>query len=272
MRTLGRHHRIVRRVRALRTRPELRREESALVAEGIHLAREALASGAEIELALVSPRLVTLTEGAALLRALDERGVSCAELDDALLASLQDARTPQPVLLVVRRPRPSAEEAIGAVPIPLVAVAAGVQDPGNLGGLVRTADAAGATACWVCEGCADPYHPRAVRATMGSIFRLPLALSAPADALLRLRARGLRLIGADPVRGADYDRSNLAGPTALVFGGEGAGLAAEWRAALDDYVRVPMRCGVESLSVGAAAAVVLFEAARQRRAAQSSAR
>jgi TrmH family RNA methyltransferase len=251
----------------MHARPELRRAERAFVAEGLHLAQEALASGVEIELALVSSRLAALAEGAEILRALEARRTDVAEVDEALLASLQDARSPQAVLLVVRYPTLSPDEAVDSTPRPLVAVAAGVQDPGNLGALVRTADAAGAAACWICDGCADPYHPRAVRATMGSIFRLPIFLGPPAEAFRRLRERGLRLIGADPARGVDYDRADLAGATALVFGGEGAGLLEAWRACLDGCVRIPMRSGVESLSVGASAAVVLFEAARQRRAA-----
>jgi TrmH family RNA methyltransferase len=242
-----------------------------LVAEGLHLAREALTSGARIELVVVAPQFEQLAEGRELLALIEERSLDYVETSMSVLDSLQDARAPQPILMLVSRRRGSVDDALAAAgPAPLVAVALGLQDPGNLGSLVRTADAAGAAACFVGEGCADPYHPRAVRATMGSIFRLPLFLEPGRQTIDRLRQRNVRLVGTDPREGVDYHRAALAGATALFFGGEGAGLVESWRAAMEAWVRVPMRAGVESLSVGAAASVVLFEAARQRGDAQPS--
>ena len=271
VRALGRHHPTIRRIRALGRDPSRRRAESVLIAEGHHLAREALTSGARIELVVVAPELERTAEGRELRDLIDDRALDCVETTATVLESLQDARAPQPILMLVHRPRGSVDDALGAGDeTPLVAVALGVQDPGNLGGLVRTADAAGAAACFVGEGCADPYHPRAVRATMGSVFRLPLFPEPGAETIRRLRQRDVRLVGTDPRQGVDYHRAALGGATALFFGGEGAGLRESWRAAMDAWVRVPMRASVESLSVGAAAAVLLFEAARQRRGAQPS--
>jgi len=262
---LGRHHPTIRRIRALRRDPSLRREQSVLLAEGIHLAQEALAAGAEIEFALVSPALAGREEGRRLRQEIEQRGLEYAETNDAVLDSLQDARSAQPVLMLVRRPAWPPDAGWGAgEPPPLVAAASGIQDPGNLGGLVRTADAAGATACFVAEGSADPFHPRAVRATMGSIFRLPVFAASGPELETRLRAAGLSLIGAGPRDGVDCRRCDLTRPVAIFFGAEGGGLASPLQAKMDEWVSVPMRPGVESLSVGAAAAVLLFEAARQR--------
>jgi len=252
----------------MRGDPSLRRAEAVLIAEGLHLAHEALTSGVEIELVVVAPELEGLAEGRRILSSIDDRSLECVETSASVLGSLQDARTPQPILMLVKRPRWATDEALAAAP--LVVVTQGVQDPGNLGSLVRTADAAGAAACFVGEGCADPYHPRAVRATMGSIFRLPLFPEPGARTIGRLRQRNVRLVGTDPRDGVDYHRAVLTGAAALFFGGEGGGLAESWRAAMDFWVRVPMRAGVESLSVGAAASVLLFEAARQRGEAQPS--
>jgi TrmH family RNA methyltransferase len=147
---------------------------------------------------------------------------------------------------------------------PLVVTAVGVQDPGNLGSMVRTADAAGADAFFACGETADPYHPRAVRATMGSIFRLPPRDADPGMLIDRLRHAGIACLAADLGEGPAHHAHDLTGPTALFFGRESGGLPGEILSRLDERIRIPMRDDVDSLSVGAAAAVVLFEAARQR--------
>jgi TrmH family RNA methyltransferase len=237
------------------------------VAEGTHLAEEALASGARIERAVVAPSLHEGEEGRALLDRLQARAVPVFEVDAAVMEGLQDARTPQPVLLVVRRDEGSLARAVpGLSGVALVAVAAGVQDPGNLGAILRSAHAAGATGFVAIGPSADLFHPRAVRASMGAIFRLPCAQEKEAEPLLALLRRlGLATLAAQASSELLYDLCDLRGPVALFFGGEGSGLPADLSHRLDGAVRIPMRPGVESLSVGAAAAVLLFEAARQRR-------
>ena len=183
-----------------------------------------------------------------------------------MIQSLQDARSAQPILSVVRRPQwPPDTGLTMAQPGALLGVVHGIQDPGNLGSLFRTLHAAGGTACFVDDGCADPFHPRAVRASMGSILRLPVLVEPTGDLLPRLRERGIALVGADASGEHEYQRCDLARPVAVCFGGEGHGLPPELLAELDETVCVPLHSGVDSLSVGAAAAVLLFEAARQRR-------
>jgi TrmH family RNA methyltransferase len=262
---IGRTHPALRRIRALRKDRRARDAEGVFVAEGIHLADEALRAGADVEVALVSPRLAVSEEGLALRRRLELAGVSLLETTDTVLESLADARAPQPVLLVVRAPSRTVEEAIEGRGRPaLVAVVHGVQDPGNLGSVLRTADAASATGLIVAGGGADLRHPRAVRATAGSIFRLPAA-SCPGEELFRhLAERAIRCVGADPHARAELTHVSLEGPVAIFLGGEGAGLPPSWLRRMDDTVRIPMHEGVESLSIGAAAAVLLFEARRQR--------
>ena len=245
----------MKRLRALRDDPARRRDEGVFVAEGIHLAEEALRAGVPIETAIVAPSL----DDRRLREALARRAARFEEGPDDLVASLQDARGAQPVLLIV-----------GSAPIPrregpdLLAVAVGVQDPGNLGALARSADAAGATELIACGG-ADLHHPRAVRATMGAIFRLPCSRGAWEEVSATLAAAGTVRVGADPGGAEDYSRFDWNRPVALVLGGEGAGLSRIPREDLDATVRVPMHAGAESLSVAAAAAVLLFEAARARR-------
>jgi TrmH family RNA methyltransferase len=263
----GRSHPLVRRVRALRGDGALRAHEEVFVAEGMHLAREALEAKAAIEAAVASPRLSESIEGRDLARRLRAAGVPTHLVSDDLLESLQDARSPQPVLVVVKRPPVAFDQVVsGRGGTPLLVVACGVQDPGNLGALLRTADAAAATGFVSITGSASLTHPRAVRASMGAIFRVPSIEGPLRDVLRRARGAGLRVYGASPRRAMVYDEADWSGPVALLLGGEGAGLPADAEAALDLRVLVPMAPGVESLSVNAAAAVLLFEAARKRRA------
>ncbi len=264
---LTRGHALVRRIRALRSDALLRASEAVVVAEGVHLALEALAARAEIETAIVSPRISESREGRDLSLRLRDAGVLAEVASEATLDTMQDARSPQPVVLVVRRP-PVALDAViaGRGGTPLLVVACGVQDPGNLGALVRTAAAAGATGFLCTEGSAGLTHPRTVRATMGAIFRLPAAEAALTAVLEEARRSGFRLVGATARGDAAYDELDWGVPIALFLGGEGSGLPPEAEAALDVRVSVPMAPGVESLSVNAAAAVLLFEAAKKRRA------
>lgn len=264
---LSRTHPVARRLRALRTDRALRDAEGVCVAEGIHLAGEALAAGAAIEAAIVSPRLLENAEGRELARRLGESGVPTYESSEATLDGLQDARSPQPVVAIVAwRSAPLAEVLDGRRGVPLVAVACGVQEPGNLGALWRTADAAGATGFLSTSGSAALTHPRAVRATMGSIFRLPATEWTLEAILHEVKSRGFKIIGADARAAVPYDTVDWSGPIALLLGGEGAGLPAEAAGRLDARAMIPMAPGVESLSVNAAAAVLLFAAARARRA------
>lgn len=239
------------------------------VAEGVHLVREALESGAEIELFARSPRLRESDDGLKLARRIDADSRPSFEAGDAALDSVQDARSAQPVLAVVRRPSWPEDVGFDTPESPLIVAACGVQDPGNLGAIVRTADAAGASACFVCGSSADPFHPRAVRATMGSLFRLPVLRDDAEAVRQRMRERHVLAVAADPHAGQPYFERDLTVPLGLFLGAEGAGLPDTLRDSLDVRLHIPLRAGVESLSVNAAAAVLLFEAGRQRAADRS---
>ena len=268
LQVLGRQHPTIRRLRVLRTDATRRRAESVLVAEGIHLAQEALAAARDsIELVLLSPELSGSEEGRRLLARIRESEVPCFETSDSVIQTLQDARSAQPILTLLGRPSWPRDGGLStASRNPLVGVAHGIQDPGNLGSLLRTLHAAGGTACFVDGAGADPFHPRAVRASMGSILRLPVFVEPTEQLLPRLRERRIALVGADASGEQDYSDCNMSRALAVFFGSEGRGLPPALLSELDETVRVPLHSGVESLSVGAAAAVLLFEAARQRRA------
>jgi TrmH family RNA methyltransferase len=262
-RPLGRRHPLLQRLRALRRDGALRRSESVFVAEGIHLAREALASRLRIDSVVIAPRLRRNAEGLALIEEIRTRGLDCHETTDERLAQAQDARSPQPIVMIVERPLWNAETILGDAN-PLVVVAWGLQDPGNLGNLFRTAHAAGATACLLQGPSADAFHPRTVRASAGAAFRLPTLADGSGELLERLARGRVALIATAADGTTDYPACDFTGPSAILFGAEGDGLPPELTERAARVVRIPLTDDVESLSVSSAAAVILFEAARQR--------
>ena len=147
---------------------------------------------------------------------------------------------------------------------PLVLVAEALGRPGNLGTIVRSACAAGADALVVADGRTDLFHPEAVRGSVGTLFRLPVAQSTTAEAIAWLRAQDLRIVVATPVADEPCWAADLTGPTAIVVGNERYGVSRAWVDAADEAVSVPMPGPTDSLNVAVAAGVVLFEAARQR--------
>ncbi len=176
-----------------------------------------------------------------------------------------DAVTPQGVAAIGRfAARPPAEVAGDAGPLALVLV--GVADPGNAGTLLRSAEAAGAGAVLFCDGSVDPYGPKCVRASAGSLFRLAVSRDADAGAALAaLAAHGLTTV-ATLARGAPpYDAGDLAGPLAIVLGSEAHGLPPAIGAAVDRVVTIPMAGRAESLNVAMAGTILCFESLRQRR-------
>jgi RNA methyltransferase, TrmH family len=250
----------VKRFRALRERGDA---EGLCVLEGPKLAEEALAAGLSVVDAAVASRFLATPRGAALVERLAAAGATVREMTNDVLASVSDVEQDQGIVTVARR-REFSEDALLAG-VPLVLVAAGIQNPGNLGALLRTAEAAGATGA-ILAGCADPWSWKALRGAMGSTFRLPHVRAEDAlGALARLRARGVRIYATASTRALSHDQADLRGPSALVLGNEGAGLGQELARAADTTLSIPMAGGAESLNVAVAAGVLLFEAARQRR-------
>jgi TrmH family RNA methyltransferase len=254
---------VLKRLRALKDKGE-RGADGLMLLEGGKLVEEALGAGVELVEAAASPRFGSGAAEARLAAELSRRGVALRRVEAGLLASLSELETSPGLLAVARRPAFDEERLYGRVP--LVVIAAGLQNPGNLGGLLRTAEAAGASGAYLTEGTADPFAWKALRGSMGSAFRLAHVRGLSArDAVQRVRDRGLQVVATQAQASLAYDEVDFASPTALVFGAEGSGLAADLAASADLRVTVPMRRPVESLNVGVAAGILLFEAARQRR-------
>jgi len=250
-----------RRLREFRRLSRRGREGDVIAVEGPKLAREALEAGLRPVAALVSPRLDDAAAGRDLATDLVAAGCELVWATDEVLAGCTDTRTPQGVLALFHL-RTSSSAAPG---IPVIVVLDGVQDPGNVGTVIRTADGAGARGVIVGPGTADPYSPKALRAAMGSTFHLPVRFSDdPSRTLGELEERGYRTVVTDAAAGDRvFDSPALGGPCALVLGSEGGGVSARVRRMAAATVHVPQLGRAESLNVAAVAAVVLYEAVRR---------
>ena len=251
---LGARHPEVERLRRLLRRRSDRASERAFVLEGPKLLAEAIAAGAPLEAVYVSGDIQVDVPDSIPVRVL-QRGV---------LERVADTVTPQPVLAVC-----------GAVDVPLtdvlsatfVVVCVDLQDPGNAGTILRSAEAAGAGAVVLAGASVDPMNPKAVRASAGSLFHVPVVSGGdPVGVLGELGGRGLRRLGTVAHGGESLDDADLTGPVALVLGNEAHGLPPEVEACLDGHLTIPMVGRSDSLNVGMATSVLCFEVARQRRA------
>jgi RNA methyltransferase, TrmH family len=233
------------------------------VLEGFKLVEEALDAGIEIVECAVAPD-VPDGRHAALVARLEGGGAAVRILAPDVLGALAEAETSQGIVAIARRP--AFDEGRIFHGTPLIVVGVGIQNPGNVGALLRTAEAAGATGAYFTSESADPMSWKALRGSMGSAFRVPhVSGLGAADMFARLAAHGVTTIATVAAGGERYDAMDLAGPVAMLFGNEGAGLPAELAERAGRRVAIPMAQPVESLNVAVAAGILLFEAARQRR-------
>ncbi|MUG47247.1 TrmH family RNA methyltransferase [Paenibacillus woosongensis] len=231
------------------------------VIEGIHLVQEALKARADLECVCYEIERgipAELSEAAAASLDVEWIGVTAA-----IIGKCTDAKTPQPVFAIARKRRGELESLL-TEERSLVVVLDGVQDPGNVGTIIRSADAVGANGVIVGLGCADIYNPKVIRSTMGSLFHLPVIEGDLAHILPQAKARGIRLAGTSLQAAASCYAYDFTGPVWLLFGSEARGLSANVRELMDDGLLIPMRGQAESLNVAMAASVLLFEAQRQR--------
>lgn len=237
---------LVKRIRKL-ARPG--RREDAVLVEGAKLVDAALEAGFTLEALLLSSEMPEA-------RRAHYRALAPTVVSGKILDALSSLESPEGVLAVVRRPQPP----IGGLAAEgIVAVAVGIQEPGNLGALARVAEAAGAAALVTVPGTTDPYGAKAIRGSMGSLLRLPVF---EIETLHALRERGFRLVALVPRGGTDYRDIDWRPPVAVLLGSESHGLDEESLALADIRATIPMRGRVESLNVATAAALVLYEAAR----------
>jgi TrmH family RNA methyltransferase len=257
----SRNHDVARRIKRL-FRRTYRDKDAVFLVEGFNLVREGLDSGARLkELVYVEGRA---EEAGFLLEGRTGRVLSHV-VSLELMGWLSDVVTSQGILGVFEQPHVSREDVLAREP-GLLLVADQVRDPGNMGSLLRIADAVGADGFVMTPGCVDVYNPKVVRSAAGAHFRVALAPGVEMAALREGLEGKATLLGLDPRGSSSYLAIDYGEPVALVVGNEAFGISDDDRGCLDDTVFIPMPGSAESLNVASAAAVVLFEALRQRSA------
>lgn len=185
------------------------------------------------------------------------------DVSPAVFARLAFGERAEGVLGVAKTPTTSLEE-LALPPRPLVAVLEGIEKPGNLGAVLRSADGAGVSAVIVVDGRTDLYNPNAIRASLGTIFTVKVCEASANDALAWLRTHSLQICAARVDASHDYAAVDYRGPTAFILGNEAGGLRAAWNGPDVRPIRVPMRGAADSLNISATAAILFYEALRQR--------
>jgi TrmH family RNA methyltransferase len=260
----SRRNPLVRRFRALAQGSNLDGEGlRSLLLDGEHLLREALASGIRIEVAALAdsgPRNPLESLAAELV----QDGAQVVSVTRPVLEAMSPVHAPSGAVAIARVRGASLDAALEKQP-QLIFMLRDVQDPGNVGAIVRAGEACGVTGIVAGEGTADPYGWKALRGSMGSMFRVPVASHASLlEGARRARTRGIRLFAAVPRAATSLHETDLRQPSAVLLGGEGSGLPPALLEEADDRLTIPMRPPVESLNVSIAAALIAYEAARQR--------
>jgi TrmH family RNA methyltransferase len=253
----SRQHPIVKEFREL-----ARGDRELMLLDGWHLLTEAASADIPVEkIAICGP------PSSAEQRVVDRlrrNGAQIVDVSGMVLNALSPVNAPTGVVASARRPSVTQTAIVSPAPA-LVLAAAGLQDPGNAGAIIRSAAAAGATGVVFDESSADPWSWKALRASMGSAFRLPVLRTRTLGALIaEWRGAGIRIAATVPRGGTSMHDVDFTAPTALLLGGEGAGLSDDLIATADSRVSIPMHGGIESLNAAVAAALLLYEAQRQR--------
>jgi len=257
----GRHNALVKELRLAFTRGEPTPDGHCAI-EGLRILEEAIRSGLRFHAVFFSASAEAKAE-----RLLPQIGshVETVLLPDKLFASAVPSETPQGVAALVRVKTFTLEDVLARAQFgPLLAIA-GVQDPGNLGTILRSAEAFAAGGVLLGEGTVSPYNSKTVRSSAGSVFRLPVVQVKLSEVLGKLHDQGLRLVATSSHKGNSLSQSDLVGPLAIFIGNEGAGLSRELTAKMDETVAIPHSSNVESLNAGVAASIVLYESWRQRK-------
>ena len=261
----GRHNALVKEVRQAFARAE-RTSEGDCAIEGLRIVEEAIRSGLRFRAILFRESAHTLAE-----RLLPQIGshVETLVLPDRVFDAAVPSETPQGVAALVKFREFSIADVLERLQVGPVIVVIGLQDPGNLGTLLRSAEAFGSAGVVLGEGTVSPINSKVIRASAGSIFRLPFVVEKKAGALdalaASLRKEKVRLIATSSHKGTPIDQANLSGPCSVFIGSEGSGLPRSVMAQVDELVAIPHTPQVESLNAGVAASIMLYEAARQRR-------
>lgn len=256
----------VKRAAKLRDRRERDRQGQILV-DGAREMQRAIAAGVEFDEIFVCPALCRSEEARQALDAAQARSIALVQVTAGVFEKLAFGHRAEGLLGVARPPDTSFNRLTRLTADPLIAVLEGVEKPGNVGAVLRTADAAGVAAVLLADPRTDAFNPNAIRASLGTIFTVPLAVAPTSDVLAWLSERRFRILAAQVGATYHYDEPLYAGPTAIVLGSEAHGLSEAWRSGEVIAISLPMHGIADSLNVATTAAVLFYEARRQRKAA-----
>src|SRR5579863_5907475 len=263
----GRHNPLVKQLRQAFAHAELTPAGDCAI-EGLRILEEAIRSGLRFSAVFFRESAQDRAE-----RLLPQIGaqVDTLLLPDALFDSLVPSESPQGVAALVRLKEFALDDVLERLQVGPVVILAGLQDPGNLGTILRSSEAFGCAGVVLGEGTVSPFNSKVVRGSAGSVFRMPIVhgrgtLPAKLEEVSdKLRAKGVRLLATSSHKGTSLDQADLKGATAIFFGNEGAGLPRDVMNKMDEFISIPHTSQVESLNAGVAASIVLYEAARQRK-------
>jgi RNA methyltransferase, TrmH family len=241
-----------------------RDREGKFLIEGYRGVRRALDCGWPLEELYVCPELFQGTNEAALIAACAETGALVFETTETVFRKIAYRDRPEGLLALAPQKRTALDQLPQPPGPPLYLIAEGIEKPGNLGTMLRSADATGVDALLLADACTDLFNPNVVRASTGSLFHVPIAEASSADTLAWLRDRGVRTLAATPHADPLYTEADMTGPLAIVVGAEQYGLTQPWIDEADLAVRIPMLGQADSLNVSTATALLLYEAVRQR--------
>jgi TrmH family RNA methyltransferase len=246
-----------------RYRDAARGGTAQMLLDGPHLVAEALSAATPLRHALVALDAVERPDVAPLVDRLVAAGVEVVLATAPVIDAASPVRSSSPIVALGDRPADAGERSLARSS--LAAILCEIQDPGNVGAIIRVAEGAGAGTVVLVGACADPFGWKALRASMGSALRLPLTMAPDVDtAVRRARQHGARIVASVPRGGVPLFDADLAGTIALLVGGEGAGVPQAALDGADLRVTIPMAGAVESLNTAVAAALLLYEAVRQR--------
>lgn len=240
-----------------------RDEHALLIVEGYREVKRALDNQIPILKLFYCPELYQGENEPALVAGCAEKGAQLIECTPPVFRKIAYRDRPEGLLALCPQIRRTLAD-LRLPPRPFIVVAEHIEKPGNLGTMLRTADAAGADALIVCDRCTDINNPNVVRASIGTLFTVPLAEASTPETIAWLRRQGIRSVAASPHASKLYTALDMTGPIAIIVGAEQFGLSPEWMAAADEQVRIPMHGQADSLNVAAAATILLYEVVRQR--------
>lgn len=236
------------------------------IAEGVRLLEECVDAGWPVETCIYTEVAATRDRTRNLIDRLEKLHCQMVVVPESIYNKISDTEKPQGILVILKKRQATLEGLISAAgKLPLIIVMDGIQDPGNVGTIIRTADAAGCTGVALLKGAADIYAGKTVRATMGSLFHLPVAEGVALQELITgLRRAGISILATSLQKSDVYYETNLKGSVAIVLGNEGQGVSNELLEAADACVHIPLVGKAESLNVAVASGILLYEAVRQR--------